>query len=168
MDAQLPEGFKLPPPKVAALHKAVKCGTLREVVALLQEGVDPNAVDELFNVPLFHAAGRHRYYVARALLEAGADPNYINAVKTVPLHCAVPEVLVLKHGKGGLRPPSLRTAKLLLDCGADPDIADHAGRRAIDLAADPEAFRRLLAKQAAKRLGQRLRKATKRRKRNPL
>lgn len=168
MDAQLPEGLKLPPPKVAALHKAVKCGTLREVVALLQEGVDPNAVDELFNVPLFHAAGRHRYYVARALLEAGADPNYINAVKTVPLHCAVPEVLVLKHGKGGLRPPSLRTAQLLLDYGADPDIADYAGRRAIDLAADPEAFRLLLAKQAAKRLGQRLRKATKRRKRNPL
>lgn len=164
MDAQLPEGFKLPPPKVAALHKAVKCGTLREVVALLQEGVDPNAVDELFNVPLFHAAGRHRYYVARALLEAGADPNYINAVKSVPLHLTVSEVLVLKHGRGGLRPPSLRTAKLLLDYGADPDIADCDGQRAIDLAADPEAFRRLLAK----RLGQRLPKATKRRKRNPL
>lgn len=168
MDAQLPEGFKLPPPKVAALHNAVKCGTLREVMALLEEGVDPNAVDEFFNVPLFYAAGGHRYYVARALLEAGANPNYINALKTVPLHRTVPEILVLKHGRGGLRPPSLRTAKLLLDYGADPDIADYDGRRAIDLAADPAAFRQLLAKQAAKRMHQRLPKANARRKRTTL
>lgn len=168
MDAHLPEGFELPPPKVAALHKAVKYGTVREVVALLQEGVSPNALNEFFDVPLFHAASLHRYYVARTLLEAGADPNYINAVKSVPLHCTVGEVLVLKHGRGGLRPPSLRTAKLLLDYGADPDIADYAGRRTIDLAADPEAFRRLLAKHVAKRMNQRLPKATNRRKRNPL
>lgn len=136
--------------EAAALFKAVRDGAVREVEQLLGKGGSPNICDPgTGDTPLRLAAGLNYLSIAKTLLEAGADPNVGNALGSMPLHVAV-SALQDRHGEE--RPPNLRLARLLLAFGADPYARDSDGRKAIDLAADPEQFTALLANVMSERL----------------
>ena len=137
-------------PGAAALFKAVRDGAVRDVEQLLGKGGSPNICDPgTGDTPLRLAAGLNYLSIAKTLLEAGADPNMGNALGSMPLHVAV-SALQDRHGEE--RPPNLRLARLLLGFGADPYASDSEGRKAIDLAADPEKFMELVVKSLSRRL----------------
>ena len=145
-----PQERKPLPPEGAALFRAVRNGTVRDIEQLLGKGGDPNLRDPMTgDTPLRLAAGLNRLSIAKTLLEAGADPNLGNALNSMPLHLAVSG---LQDRYGEKRPPNLRLAQLLLAYGADPDARDCDGRKALDFAADPGQFVALLAKRLSKRL----------------
>ncbi|NNF28649.1 MAG: hypothetical protein HKN73_15605 [Gemmatimonadetes bacterium] len=103
-----------PPPP--AFLDVVGAGDAAEVIALLQEGADPNQPDASGDV----AVGRHLQRfgdplgMAHVLLDAGADPNRANASGTTPLMFA-----------SQWAPPDV--VQLLLDRGADPNLGDGVG-----------------------------------------
>ncbi len=145
-----PQGLQPLPPEGAALFKAVRNGTVRDIEQLLRKGGDPNLRDPMTgDTPLRLAAGLNRLSIAKTLLEAGADPNLGNALDSMPLHLAV-SGRQDRHGEE--RSPHLRLAQFLLAYGADPDARDCDGRKALDFAADPGQFAALLAKRLSKRL----------------
>lgn len=145
-----PQGLQPLPPEGAALFRAVRNGTVRDIEQLLGKGGDPNLRDSMTgDTPLRLAAGLNRLSIAKTLLEAGADPNLGNALDSMPLHVAV-SGRQDRHGEE--RSPNLRLAQLLLAYGADPDARDCDGRKALDFAADPGPFVALLAKRLSKRL----------------
>lgn len=145
-----PQERKPLPPEGAALFRAVRNGTTRDVEQLLGKGCDPNLRDTLTGDTVLRlAAGLNRLSIAKALLQANANPNIGNTLHSMPLHLAVS---ALQDAHGDSHPPNLRLASLLLDYGADPDARDSEGRKALDLAADPEQFAALLAKRFSKRL----------------
>ena len=124
----------MPPPSFV---EVVRAGDAAAVIALLQDGADPNQADGSGDVAL----GRHLQGfgdplgMAQLLLESGADPNRGNASGTTPLMFA-----------SQWAPPEL--VELLLAGGADPNLGDSAGD--VPLGAyiashyDPVAIARLL------------------------
>ena len=145
-----PAGLKPLDPGSADLFAAVRKGTAREVMALLGKGVNPNTCDPLTkNTVLLVAAALNRLSIAKALLEAGANPNQGTALDTLPLHLAVAP---LQDRHGNVRAPNLRMAHLLLSFGADASARDADGLSALQLAAEPEKFARLLARRLGKQL----------------
>lgn len=85
-----PQGLQPLSPEDAALFRAVRNGTLRDIKQLLGKGGDPNLRDPMTgDTPLRLAAGLNRLSIAKTLLEAGADPNLGNALDSMPLHLAV-------------------------------------------------------------------------------
>jgi ankyrin repeat protein len=124
------------------LHLAGFFGHVDGVRLLLERGAGADAVsvNGMRNTPL-HAgvAGPRPLDVARPLVEAGADVNARQHGGYTALHSAA------QHG-------SLPLMDLLLDHGADPDVAAEDGRRAIDFARErghAEAAAHLAARGAA-------------------
>lgn len=93
------------------LHQAADDGDVAAVKALLAEGHDPNAFDELAFTPLHYAASKQHLFIIRLLLEAGADVNAHDEsrIGETPLG----------HVAGNC---SLDVAKVLVAAGADPTI----------------------------------------------
>jgi len=93
------------------LHYAAAQGNIPAVKALLAEGHDPNAFDDIFFTPLHHAADKGHLDVIHLLLQAGADVNAQDEshIGDTPLG----------HIAGNC---SLAVAKALLAAGADPTI----------------------------------------------
>jgi ankyrin repeat protein len=60
------------------LHWAARKGNLDVVKLLLENGANPNAVDNSKNTPLHKAAGNGPTEVARLLLDSGADATLAN------------------------------------------------------------------------------------------
>src|SRR5689334_2494446 len=94
-----------------ALHSAALEGDVAEMTALLDQGADPNAFDDVAFTPLHHAADKEHLHAVTLLLQRGADVNAHDAsrIGDSPLghiagHC------------------SLAMAQLLIDAGADPTI----------------------------------------------
>jgi ankyrin repeat protein len=124
------------------LHLAGFFGQVEGVRLLLERGAGADAVsvNAMRNTPL-HAgvAGPRPLDVARALVGAGADVNARQHGGYTALHAAA------QHG-------SIELMDLLLDGGADPDVATEDGRRAIDFARErghAEAAAHLAARGAA-------------------
>lgn len=89
---------------------------------LLARGADPNALDSRGRTPLMSAARAGDEKAAHQLLMAGADPNVAtHQMRWTALMWAV-------------RYKRLSTLKLLLACGADPNLLDKKGHSAADLA----------------------------------
>ncbi len=95
------------------LHQAAYSGTLEEVTAVLDRGVDPNEQNSVGHTPLHLAAARGRVKVVALLLQRGAYINAQNSNALTPLHLAI------KYGQR-------TTIDLLLRGGANPELRGRA------------------------------------------
>ncbi|AKC86936.1 ankyrin repeat domain-containing protein [Pseudoxanthomonas suwonensis] len=108
-----------------ALHEAALAGHADIVAALLAAGADPQVRD---------AAGRTPWLEAARALRGGVVEHL--AMQRIDVTAADAEgrnALVLA---AGAEQASLALVRRLLELGVDPAQADHAGRRAVDVAAE--------------------------------
>lgn len=87
------------------IHQAASRGRIETIKVLLENGADPDEVDERGWGPLHFAADKGHWNIARLLLEKSATPGLINGSCMTPLDYAV---------SGGY----LEIVRLLLECDA--------------------------------------------------
>src|SRR5262245_56624904 len=118
-------------------YSAIRANDLRQIKALLDEGVGANAEGPDGITPLMVAAGTGSLDAMKKLIDRGADVNAKNTYGSTALMWSVTD---------------LRKVRLLLDHGADVNVAARSGRTALIIAsfANPsaEVVRMLLAKGA--------------------
>lgn len=113
-----------------SLFQAIRSGFVGGVLALLERGCDPNAVNPDWGCsdhPLQIAAripGNSRVEIVRALLLAGADPDYQGEFGSTALHS-----VVCDDSRFGWK-----TAGLLLSSSARTDVVDDEGCIAAEVA----------------------------------
>jgi len=107
------------------LHYAAAQGDTAAVRALLAEGHDPNAFDDLSFTPLHHAADKAHLEIIQLLLQAGADINSHDEARIGDTP--------LGHVAGKC---SLAVAQSLVAAGADPKIRGWMQLCALDRARD--------------------------------
>jgi ankyrin repeat protein len=109
------------------LHYAALQGDASAVKALLAQGHDPNAFDDVAFTPLHHAANHGHLEVIQLLLNAGADVN------------AHDESRIGDSPLGQVAGScSLAVAQALIAAGADPTIRGWMQLRAVDRAEERE------------------------------
>lgn len=105
---------------------------------LLQNGANPNAIDQRQNTPLIWACGfDDAYYMINSLLQAGAAVDARNSFGETAL-------LVASRRKA----PDV--VRLLLQHGANPNAKDDTGRSALEWARKDETTQKLLLDAGAK------------------
>ena len=128
------------------------------ITFLLSQGANPNQIPGNGNTGLLLAVARTNFNVAQALLESGATEtiNWLNVDKETPLTWAVKKndqklvELLLQHGadvnlqftKKRVKNPlhyaaeigNMQIVQMLVEAGGNPQLPDHKGRTAIDLA----------------------------------
>ncbi len=98
-----------------------------ELLALVRRhGADLEARDAEDNTALIRAADRTQDTILRELLQTGISRNHVNRIGMTALHGA------LINGLGGDR--LYESVRLLIENGADPNIADANGDTALALA----------------------------------
>ncbi len=102
------------------LHHAALAGDAKLVEQLLEAGAALDARDRWGDTPLHSAARRFRAEVLTVLIEHGASLDARNARGRTAL------LLLANHGGDGpeIEPLLLAAAQVLLDAGADPNLAD--------------------------------------------
>jgi ankyrin repeat protein len=125
------------------LSLVVRHGSVTAVQALLTAGARVDSVDWVGRSPLFYAALAREAGVVAALIEVGADPNRADEGGITPLMAAIGMHEAKYFDIGGLHfdlmptpEKEVRTVRALLAGGADPDLADAAGRTAAHHAAE--------------------------------
>jgi ankyrin repeat protein len=108
-----------------ALHEAALAGHADIVAALLDAGADPLACDAGGRTPWLEAARALRGGVIEQLATRRIDVAATDAEGRNALVLAA-----------GAEQASLALVRRLLELGVDPAQADHAGRRAVDIAAE--------------------------------
>ncbi|MEN5060768.1 ankyrin repeat domain-containing protein [Luteimonas sp. TWI1416] len=142
-------------PSTASLADAVRRDDAAEVRRQLQQ-VPADTPGSQGETLLMEAIRQRRAASVEALLEGGADPDRVDARGETPVHAAAfsgnPAILrsVLAHGgdKDARNPhtgatplvqallsPEAGQAEVLLEAGADPDIADRNGDMPLHVAA---------------------------------
>lgn len=119
LDIESPQSSGILGPRIE-LEEAVKRGDKQAVLALLQDGVDPNVRGALNRTALHYAAAVGDIELARALVAAGANINAVDADDVTPLYRAA---------QSGHR----EVTAFLLESGADPDIVSKNGNSARDV-----------------------------------
>ena len=142
--------------RAAELAAAAAQGDGGRVDTLVRQGADPNAAGDKGVTPLQFALLAQNRDGMRALLDAGADPNrpglggasamHMAAVADDPVYLR----LLLEHGgdpnarhgqtgatplAGAAGPRTDAQFRMLLEAGADPDLADRSGNTALHAAA---------------------------------
>ena len=105
------------------LHDAANCGDDMAVKALLEQGGNPNAFDDMAFTPLHHAVQNGRFEIVALLLQAGADVNAHDEerIGDTPLGYVAGNC-------------SLEMAQALVSGGADPTIRGWMQLSALDRA----------------------------------
>ena len=167
-DANLPGRSEVTPLAVAAFR-----GTPRMVAELIADGAKPDALDATGKAPIVYAAARGFTAVVRTLLAAGVDAKraYGNDLTALMWaagyedgygeHDALDVIALLldagapinatdNRGRTALMIAAERghaaVVKALLARGADRDVKDKTGLRALELAANAEAREALAAR----------------------
>lgn len=132
-----------------------KQGEEAKVYLLLQQGTEPNAIDELAFSALFYALDQQHYSIAKLLIAAHANVNFTlttganllmhfankgdsTAVEMLLANSAMLETKNLADGNTALtiaaNARQLQIVKLLLTAGADPNSVNNEGLTPIILA----------------------------------
>jgi len=117
-----------PPPTPSELLAAVRWGEVDRVKQFLEQGADPNTVDEVSGKPLLilaaglNMSGIHRQLILSDLLRHGADPRKTDRHGNTALHEAI-------------RCRDRTSAQLLLDHGVDIDARNIYGATCLHVAA---------------------------------
>lgn len=135
------------------IHQAAWKGDVESIRALVKEGTDINAADDLGATPLYwaarggHALGPHRCRgeaedrpaVIAALLELGADPNVRDRRPRIPGGSSgwTPLFVALHHEQ-------FKSAAVLLEHGADPNLRSDQGLSVMEMASGEGAPRELI------------------------
>ena len=106
------------------LQEASAEGRLVDVVTLLSQDTDVAAADDSGFTALHFACQQGSYEIAQALLEAGTQVNVKDSWGNTPLWKSV---FAFQDDP--------RLIRLLLDHGANPDLANKSGRTARQMAA---------------------------------
>jgi len=142
--------------RTAELAAAATRGDAARVRALVRDGADANAHGDRGVTPLQVALLAQNIDGMRALLDAGADPNLSGLGGATTVHMAAiaddPKYLRLlldhggdanaRHGEtqagplaGAAGPRTDAQFRMLLDAGADPNLADRTGNTPLHAAA---------------------------------
>ena len=109
--------------------------TCERVAQAVQAGADVHAADKNGVTALHHAVRFRRPSAVQALIEHGADVNRAcRRNGSTPLHRAV--IQTGAPGTAGKTGEAQQIVRLLLAAGADPSIANKAGKRPIDYVTD--------------------------------
>lgn len=130
------ELFKADFMKIRPLHAVVgnTDDHLEAAALLLEAGANPDGRDELGNTPLHRASFRLAFRFIRLLLKHGASPNLRNDNGETPLHQLYNPASYIAYKKVSIKEQQqiknnlIQTARILLEQGADPNIADKLGR----------------------------------------
>ena len=109
--------------------------TRERVARAVQAGADVHAADKNGVTALHHAVRFRRPRAVQALIEHGADVNRAcRRNGSTPLHRAV--IQTGAPGTAGKGDVAREIVRLLLAAGADPSIANKAGKRPVDYVTD--------------------------------
>ena len=109
----------------------------RVIRHLIRHGVSVDETDKNGVTPLHRAVRFRSPSAVEALISAGADVNAIDRrSRSTPLHRVVTHTGA--PGTAGKLDTAVAIAKILLANGADPDIENRNGKRAIDYVKNPE------------------------------
>jgi uncharacterized protein len=116
----------------------------KRIERALKAGGDVHAADKNGVTALHHAVRFRLPRAVAALIEQGADVNRAcRRNGSTPLHRAV--IQTGAPGTAGKSAEAREIVKLLLAAGADPSIANKAGKRPVDYVAD-DAIKALLGR----------------------
>lgn len=105
------------------LHYAALEGRVGDVVRLLREGANPDALDREGFAPLHFAAQEYQVEATRALLDGGASVEVANRFGNTPLSTAT----FNSNGRGDI-------IVMLREAGADPLHVNKFGQTPVGLA----------------------------------
>lgn len=106
------------------------------ILDLLRGGANVNETDKNGVTPLHHAVRFRSFAAVRTLLEHGANVNQrCKRSGSTPLHRAVTSTGA--PGTAGRTEEARRIIEILLASGADPEIENTRGRKAIEYVSDP-------------------------------
>ncbi len=118
-----------------ALMAAAAVGAFELVHHLIQLGAEIDARDALGETALFKAVQQGHIKAAGVLLRAGADPNLHNRRRVNVAESGYTPLMYAVTGGLTSRPVDwVAMTRLLLDFGADPELRDAQGDRAMSLA----------------------------------
>ncbi len=138
----------------APLHEALRFSRPEVVVRLIEGGADLYRYEDYNGqIPVYAIAYWGTDEMIRAMVRQGADLHY-DQIKSgeTPLHCAVESAIASRRARAQEQPERYRgnpnAPAVMLELGADPNIANHEGitplHRAVD-AEDLETVELLLA-----------------------
>jgi len=118
------------------LLDAISKGEIKKVRVLLEQGADPNGIDDDMQwTPLTVAIENEQIEIIKLLLSSGAEINRRSKYGQSPLHIAVDisiDGTYQAHGKYGDEPIDI--ISYLLQQGADKNATDKDGKTPIDWA----------------------------------
>ena len=135
--------------RICAERNPNDAGQRKRIVELLRGGADIQAADKNGVTALHHAVRFRNPIAVKTLIQNGADVNRpCRKTGSTPLHRAVTSTGA--PGTAGKLPEAIKIIRLLVAAGADPSIANKAGRTPADYVHD-DAIRSLLEPANARR-----------------